>query len=507
MFQLNDKQYRNLEEQVLANKQDIARHWNVDRVLADFGITVLGRVNTPDLLPATENENWGYAYLVGETAPYNVYVWTRANPDAGQDIPYWLNIGSISIVGPQGPAGRSVSGASINSNYQLVLTFSDGAQLTLANSLRGPAGAPGEPGKTPSIKAVSNSNGVLITTYSGTGALLDSVQLYNGKDGASITGPQGPAGQGLNIIGTFTSISQAPHPATANMGDAFILSANGITTLYILTGTPRAPSTYSWQETSFGSGTLVTVGGQVQTTFDADTKLDSTAEPAILYGTDNTGAQTTYIPAFGVATAKSIVQRDNRGAIVTATPINSSQAVNVSYLNEQLSPIETSIDELTDEVDALKQSSSGGTSTAWNSYRSSFQVYGYSPIITMPMPEGSHSILFFIRCYEYDTEGVAASQPYFLTSGTYRTDGAHNSTTLKLSGAIDMLPASIEAGFVGEEGEIYDSQAEEEFPDEESEWYQSGFTQGNFYILLKGENRYYVEDTGTMEVTIYYQTF
>ena len=138
MFQLNNKEYRNLEEQVLKNKEEIARHWQVDRVLADFGITVLGRVNTEADLPETEGENWGYAFLVGEEAPYQVYVWTRANPDAGEEVPYWLNIGSISIVGPEGPAGRSISNVSLNANYQLVFSFSDGSQLVLAQSIRGP---------------------------------------------------------------------------------------------------------------------------------------------------------------------------------------------------------------------------------------------------------------------------------------------------------------------------------------------------------------------------------
>lgn len=104
MFELKNTQYRNLEEQVQKNKEDIARHYNIDRVLADFGITVLGRVNTyEDIANLDEGENWGYGYLVGpEDDPngYVVYVWTRPNADIGKDTAYWLNIGKISIVGP-----------------------------------------------------------------------------------------------------------------------------------------------------------------------------------------------------------------------------------------------------------------------------------------------------------------------------------------------------------------------------------------------------------------------
>ena len=42
MIKIGDTILRNLEEQVLENKEQIALHWNVDRVLADFGIRVRG---------------------------------------------------------------------------------------------------------------------------------------------------------------------------------------------------------------------------------------------------------------------------------------------------------------------------------------------------------------------------------------------------------------------------------------------------------------------------------
>lgn len=99
--------YRALEAQVLKNKEDIAAHYNADRVLADFGINVLGEKATeadlPD--PATFEGNYGDAYAVGEAAPYTFYIWTRPNPNDGHDSAYWLNIGPLAIVGPQGPKG------------------------------------------------------------------------------------------------------------------------------------------------------------------------------------------------------------------------------------------------------------------------------------------------------------------------------------------------------------------------------------------------------------------
>jgi hypothetical protein len=42
MYMMENSTFRNLEEQVQKNKEDIAKHYAVDRVLADFGIKVIG---------------------------------------------------------------------------------------------------------------------------------------------------------------------------------------------------------------------------------------------------------------------------------------------------------------------------------------------------------------------------------------------------------------------------------------------------------------------------------
>lgn len=99
---LNGLTLRNLEEQVQKNKEDIAAHYNVDRVLADFGIKVVGQVSSeadlPD--PSTYTGDYGDAYAVGEQEPYTFYIWTRADVDAGHPDDYWFNIGQLAIVGP-----------------------------------------------------------------------------------------------------------------------------------------------------------------------------------------------------------------------------------------------------------------------------------------------------------------------------------------------------------------------------------------------------------------------
>lgn len=131
MVVIDNKQYRNLEEQVQKNKEDIARHYEIDRVLANLGIEIVGQVETPEDLPnpATYTGSFGDAYAVGikaevdaGTARYMYYVYTRPDINADQPFNYWLNVGSISIIGPVGPVGpqgpqgpKGESGAKWNS--------------------------------------------------------------------------------------------------------------------------------------------------------------------------------------------------------------------------------------------------------------------------------------------------------------------------------------------------------------------------------------------------------
>lgn len=108
-FTLNNNiTLRNLEEQVQKNKEDIAAHYNVDRILADFGIKVVGQRMSADNLPNPETYqgNYGDAFAVGAEPPYSFYIWTRADVDSGHPTDYWFDIGAIAIVGPQGPAGK-----------------------------------------------------------------------------------------------------------------------------------------------------------------------------------------------------------------------------------------------------------------------------------------------------------------------------------------------------------------------------------------------------------------
>lgn len=113
--QRNDKKidFRNLEEQVQENKIKIAEHFAMDRALANFGIKIVGTIESTSELPGVTEfpsapnytGEYGDGYAVGTPGNYIYYIFTREDPNAGQFTPYWLDVGPISVVGPAGPRG------------------------------------------------------------------------------------------------------------------------------------------------------------------------------------------------------------------------------------------------------------------------------------------------------------------------------------------------------------------------------------------------------------------
>lgn len=97
----------NLQQQVQKNKEDIARHYAIDRALTNFGIKVVGSANTSADLPNPETYTgeYGDAYVVGTQPPYTYWIYTRPDPNAGYPNNYWLNVGNISVEGPEGKPG------------------------------------------------------------------------------------------------------------------------------------------------------------------------------------------------------------------------------------------------------------------------------------------------------------------------------------------------------------------------------------------------------------------
>lgn len=348
MFILDDKEYRNLEEQVQKNKEDIAYHYEVTRVLANYGIEVLGMVETyEEIADIDEGERYGQAYLVGTPEFSEVYIWTRANPNIGHETAYWLNIGPMQAAGIQGPIGVGIAGAFVNDSYQLVLNLTNGESLVLGKSIRGERGEKGATG-SPGATGPQGPKGP-----------------KGDKGDRGPTGPQGPTGS-LNIINTFNSLSEVPSAIDYNLGDAFLLKQGDLTTLYVLTGDKDVTSSYTWQETSFGGGTIVTVGGRQQSTWDSDTKVSKMVP---------SGLQSAYVsvdpysdvlvPITSELGVETIVRRDHNNRFKASAPNATNDVANKFYVDTRYSTLDDKIESLQQQVDNLPTGGSGGGASGW----------------------------------------------------------------------------------------------------------------------------------------------
>lgn len=353
MLKYQGKEYRNLEEQVQKNKEDIARHYEIDRALANLGIKIVGTVLTPAELPDpyTYVGEYGDTYAVGNpdeveagTSSYVYYVWTRPDPDAGEPNNHWLNVGRLSIVGPRGPEGPI-----------------------------GPEGPKGERGsrwtvgESPGISDPKVGDIWLLT--SSNQDITGTVYTYNGNTwvpGRSIRGPQGIQGQVgptgpagpegpagpigpagdvggfINIWGILNSATQLPNPATlSNLTVAYLVGADKPYDLYIQVGETSA--TAIWENTGpFNAATVVTVRGAFQNVWSADSKLDKSEHETSYdqaYVKDYEGSQTLINISTSIV-GSAIVRRIYNGDILVNTTDSSSSnaAVSKGYAEAKFAP-------------------------------------------------------------------------------------------------------------------------------------------------------------------------
>lgn len=288
---------RNLQEQVQKNKEDIALHYQMDRVLANFGIRVIGEAATADDLPDPDEfaGEYGDAYAVGTEEPYTFYIWTRANAQAGHPNDFWLNVGRLAIVGPQGPQGETgATGAKGDAGQSIIVLGVNNINLVTPPSAYGfTAGTPVML-TTGEIYEVSNDG-----TYWAYMTNLKGPQGIQGIRGPQ--GPQGPQGQQgikgdkgdvggfIGIVGIVGSVTQLPTPTS--LGDltrAFLVGTSAPYDLYIQVG--DSSSTAVWTDMGpLNIATYVSVNGEYVGIWDSDTKVDKSTTPNKIYGTDGNG--------------------------------------------------------------------------------------------------------------------------------------------------------------------------------------------------------------------------
>ena len=347
---MNVSEYRNLAEQVEKNKQDILKHFQRDEVLADFGIRIIGQVESPEELPETADE-YGDAYAVGTESPFNYYIWTRANNLSPVD--YWFDFGEIAIAGPQGPKGDKGDKGATGKSTRWYLK---GANWDFSST-----------GKQP-------GDMVLID---GTGQVYELGEDYIWGAQTNIRGPQGPAGKNgkdgpqgpqgipgpkgdtgdvggfINIAGVVSSYEALPDPEV--IGDltvAYLVGTAEPYTLYVQVGSNSRVAT--WLDVGpLNVSTLVTVNGQYQNTWNADTKLDKIplspqASGTIVYIRDHLGnndCRTLSANPAGGAIPVYNRSSTNQGVLKTDFPEAINDCVNKGYADTTYGPIEAPIEE------------------------------------------------------------------------------------------------------------------------------------------------------------------
>lgn len=350
MITINGTELRNAMEQIEKNKQDIAKHYAIDRVLADFGIKIIGRIDSASELPdpATFTGDYGDAYAVGESEPFQFYIWTRPDPNAGEHSSYWLDIGPLAIVGPEGPEGpEGAQGPK-------------GEATVIHNGTSAPA-------RNSAVKNVPNGDYYINTTtgdlYKKANNTWTKISSLKGPQGdigpAGATGPQGPrgttgpmgpqgpAGQSVEIIGIVSTNMQLPVPTTVPRTAAYLVGSTGNYTLYAVTGTG---TNLAWDNLGpFNTGTQVTVNGEPVSVLNADDYLKAPSN----FNTKNYVVLARYDNALGTmaygqnATNGLLVQRTVNGAIRVPDhwaylPAN-NEAVSAGYVQDAISGLEDKV--------------------------------------------------------------------------------------------------------------------------------------------------------------------
>ena len=221
MLKFDGLEFRNLEEQVEKNAQDIQDFKDGNQTIAEFGITVLGVLERVSDLPATSG-NYGDAYLIGYSAPYDLQVWTR---DVKNNTAKWVDMGNFPLAGPKGDkgpigsiikAGNGPSGAPSSINdyhintttgvwYTVRKTSSGALVWEESFSLKGEKGDRGLQG----LQGVKGDKG----DKGDTGPI--------GPTGAK--GDKGDTGSSFTIVAKVASTDNLPDPSAVQSYEAYIV--------------------------------------------------------------------------------------------------------------------------------------------------------------------------------------------------------------------------------------------------------------------------------------------
>lgn len=245
MLQFGNKEFRNLEEQVEKNAQDIQDFKDGNQTIAEFGITVVGILASADELPA-QGDNFGDAYLIGTQTPYDMRVWTR---DVANNTAKWVDLGAFPLQGPKGDKGDIGSVITVGSGEPLNNPTS--ANDYYINTVTGYWY-----NSVPTDTGYAWHLGFTLKGEKGDRGLQgkQGVQGLTGPQGKTgPIGPQGPKGEtgdvgpAFNVQGTLASSSNLPTPTAAmqDKGYAYLIpDAQGTKHIWVIQGSES--TSFSW---------------------------------------------------------------------------------------------------------------------------------------------------------------------------------------------------------------------------------------------------------------------
>lgn len=393
----NDKLYLNLEQSVQWCIDNIEAFQNGQKTIAEFGITVVGKLASwPDPEPVAQN--YGDAYLIGSSTPYDIRVWTR---DVENNTAYWVDLGNFPLQGPKGSRGDVGS-----------IIYFGNADPTQIPTRENDFYINGATGFWFTSIASGNTFQWVKSAYSTKGEKGDrgpqgiqGPQGPKGADGANgaqgpqgIQGPKGDTGTAWVLKGKLTSESQLPTP-TADMqknGWAYSISKTDGNHLYLITG--PTDGAYSWIDYGLvgGTGPQGPQGAGINTVTDVD--LAQTNISVLYDSTDGGGVE-----------ADGVISYTDQGQVI-------DKNVHCTYII----PIIPSDDSLT--IDATSDNMHIGAKVTPNKYANSMQstaVQGPAAESIVMGPEEVVSIAYcdYINvtlCHDKNHNSAAQAQDTFL---------------------------------------------------------------------------------------------
>ena len=301
MLTIGDKEYRNLEEQVKQNQKDIKYILEEKGVLNEFGIKVVGQVNSQTNLPDPDSYEgeYGDAYAVGTVSPYELYIYTRKF--SGTTGPQWFNIGTFPLAGPQGNQGIQgpigLTGLMYGTQYKTNVSKPSKNQIvTLLRSAfnRTPQDRDSVDFVYNYTDSITGEKKTYLTTatyesIAGTNinVRINSFQEIQGRKGdqgipgpqgpqgipgpqgpQGIPGPQGPQGLPFEIVGIVNAANLLPDPAQVPDNQAYLVGTAAPYDLYVQ-ATPESGSAKEWVNAGLVSAVQGPPGEQGEKGYDA----------------------------------------------------------------------------------------------------------------------------------------------------------------------------------------------------------------------------------------------